>query len=50
MDRDIPWRKCAYFVNLSTTTSIQLALPDKGRPSTKSIEIICHAATGTGMG
>jgi hypothetical protein len=28
---------------------MQLALSDKGRPSPKSIEIIGHAASGTGM-
>jgi hypothetical protein len=34
---------------LSTTTKIQLALSDLGRPSTKSNVTICQAPAGTAM-
>jgi hypothetical protein len=37
-------------MNLSTMTKIQVAEPDRGKPSTKSIEIVCQALSGTDRG
>jgi hypothetical protein len=37
-------------LNLSTTTMIQLACPDVGKPSMKSIEITSQEFAGTGKG
>jgi hypothetical protein len=44
------WRrgiKCAYLVKESTTTRMQFTKLDKGRHSTKSMDIICQAAVDT---
>lgn len=42
--------KCAYLLNLSTTTMTQSAVLKRGSPSMKSIEITCHDSVGTGRG
>jgi hypothetical protein len=42
--------KWANLLNLSTTTTSQLAWPERGSPSMKSIEMICHDSDGTGNG
>jgi hypothetical protein len=42
--------RCAYFVNLSTTTRIEFLVPDLGNPSIKSMEIKVQARVGMGNG
>jgi hypothetical protein len=42
--------KCTYLVNKSTTTSMQSKRWDRGNPSIKSIEIVCHTTLGTRKG